>query len=51
VNTIITVKDSDSIVGEVGHGEVLAKLVQDRLSVLPLGSEERIRAFHKGTRQ
>jgi [acyl-carrier-protein] S-malonyltransferase len=51
VNTITSVKDSDSIVGEVGHGEVLAKLVRDRLSVLPLGSEERIRAFHKGTRQ
>ncbi len=43
MNTITSVKDSDSIVGEVGHGEILAKLVQDRLSVFPPGSEERIR--------
>ncbi|NLZ77828.1 MAG: ACP S-malonyltransferase [Spirochaetales bacterium] len=51
VDTIITIQDSDSIVGEIGHGEVLAKLARDRICVLPLGSEERIREFHEGTRQ
>jgi len=51
VDTIITIQNSDSMIGEVGHGAVLAKLTQDRISVLPLGSEERIRAFHEGIRQ
>ena len=51
VGTLAAGIEPETIVGEVGYGSVLSKLVGDRLTALPLGSEEQIQTFNKGSIQ
>ena len=51
VNTLAASIEPETIVGEVGYGSVLSKLAGDRLTSLPLGSEEQIQTFNKGSIQ
>ena len=51
VGTLAAGIEPETIVGEVGYGSVLSKLVGDRLTALPLGSEEQIQIFNKGSIQ